>query len=416
MTIRHPRLLLVTLLLLLGCTTPPPTPQSATPTITTIPDTPTPDIITPDIITSDTATSTTPTPLHLLTPTPTPTPTTPTPAAIPESIIDLPGATVPPGFSFKLFADLYRPTSLAFDTNGRLYATSFDGTIHILQDTSGDGRADSDTLFARGFNTALGITLHPNTGDVYISDMGRITRLQDSSGDGTADVRQELVSNLPNGLHQNDNLKFGPDGLLYIGIGSTCDACTETDPRSATIMRFDINSGDGEVVASGLRNPFDLAFHPTTGDLFATDNGRDDLGMDAPQEELNHITPGSDYGWPDCWDDRQGPGCDGTETAVTFFAPHSSANSLDFYTYSQFPPAYQNDAFVAIFGSWLKSGVQTGIQHIELTPSGDSYTATTSWFATWPGGMPLGLIIGPDGALYVGDYINSKIYRISYGP
>ncbi|GAB4277350.1 MAG: sorbosone dehydrogenase family protein [Candidatus Promineifilaceae bacterium] len=349
-------------------------------------------------------------------PTPPATPTTTaTPWPVPESTIDSPGAQLPPGFSFKLFADIYRPTSLAFSTDGALYITSFDGTVHILRDTDSDGRADSDTLFAQGFNTALGITLHPQSGDVYISDMGRITLLRDTDSDGHADVRQEVVSGLPNGLHQNDNLKFGPDGMLYMGIGSTCDACTEEDPRSATIMRFNPETGEGEIIAAGLRNPFDLAFHPQTGDLFATDNGRDDLGMEAPQEELNHIIMGSHYGWPDCWDDQQGPMCAGTETAVAFFESHSSANSLDFYTGSQFPPPYQNSLFVAIFGSWLKAGVQTGIQHITLTPTDTGYTATAEWFATWPDGMPLGLIAGSDGALYVGDYINNKIYRISYG-
>ncbi len=361
-----------------------------------------------------TETPTTPPTNTAVSPVPTTTPTA-TPWPIPESTIDLPGAQLPPGFSFKLFADIYRPTSLAFSADGALYMTSFDGTVHILRDTDGDGRADSDTLFAQGFNTALGITLHPQSGDVYVSDMGRITLLRDTNGDGRADVRQEIVSGLPNGLHQNDNLKFGPDGMLYMGIGSTCDVCTEEDPRSATIMRFDPDTGEGEIVATGLRNPFDLAFHPQTGDLFATDNGRDDLGMDAPQEELNHIITGGHYGWPDCWDNNQGPMCDGTETAVAFFESHSSANSLDFYTGSQFPPPYQNSLFVAIFGSWLKAGVQTGIQHVTLTPTDTGYTATTEWFATWPDGMPLGLIVGSDGALYVGDYINSKIYRISYG-
>ena len=85
-----------------------------------------------------------------------------------------------------------------------------------------------------------------------------------------------------------------------MGIGSTCDACFEADFRSATIMRFNIETGTAEVFASGLRNPYDLAFHPITGALFATDNGRDDLGLEAPAEELNHIIQGGHYGFPDC--------------------------------------------------------------------------------------------------------------------
>lgn len=342
---------------------------------------------------------------------PTPTEIIPTP----ESIIEVAGATVPPGFSLIKFADLYRPTSLAFDAAGRLYVTSFDGTVHALQDVDGDGRSDSDTVFASGFSTALGITLRPGTNDVYVSSNGQITQLRDENGDDQADFREVFISGLPTGLHQNDNLKFGADGWLYMGVGSTCDACVEVDERSGTIMRFNVDTGDSEIIATGLRNPYDLAFHPLTGDLFATDNGRDDLGLGSPFEELNRIVSGGDYGWPDCWNDREGSDCTGTETAVAFFEPHSSANGLDFYTGNHFPAEYQNNAFVAIFGTFLTDGIATGVARVQLTPDGDSYQSTVSWFAQWPDGRPLPLIVGPDGALYVGDYINEVIYRISYG-
>lgn len=342
-----------------------------------------------------------------------PTPTEPLPT--PVATIELAGATVPPGFSFIKFADLYRPTGLAFDAAGRLFVTSFDGTVHILQDVNGDGRSDSDIVFATGFSTALGITLRPNTNDVYVSSNGQITLLRDENSDNQAEFREVFVSGLPTGLHQNDNLKFGSDGWLYMGVGSTCDACLEVDERSGTIMRFNVDTGESEIIASGMRNPYDLAFHPTTGDLFATDNGRDDLGLDSPFEELNHIIMGGDYGWPGCWNVGEGTNCVGTETAVAFFEPHSSANGLDFYTGSQFPAEYQNDAFVAIFGTFLTDGVATGIARVQLTPDGDSYQSTVSWFAQWPDGRPLPLIMGPDGAIYVGDYMNEVIYRISYG-
>jgi len=344
------------------------------------------------------------------TPNPSPTPT------IPAAIIELAGAELPPGFSLIKFAGLYRPTAFTFDAQGRLYATSVDGNVYRLTDNDLDGRADEQIVFASGFFLPLGVTVHLPTGDIYLSHQGAITRLRDTDGDGRADETATIASGLPTGRHQNDNLKFGPDGWLYMGIGSTCDACFEADPRSATIMRFNIETGAAEVFASGLRNPFDVAFHPLTGDLFATDNGRDDLGLDVPQEELNHIVQDGNYGFPGCWDAGDQSGCQNFIPAVAFFEAHSSANGLDFENGNRFPIEFRHNAFVSIYGSLFKDGVQTGVARVILTETEETYTGLTEWFARFPAGaQPLPLLFGPDGALYVGDYSNDTIYRISYG-
>jgi glucose/arabinose dehydrogenase len=337
-------------------------------------------------------------------------------STIPASTVELKGAEVPPGFSLIKFADLYRPTAFAFDDRGRMYVTSQDGNVYILRDQDKDGRADSRAIFATGYYFPVGVAIHIPTGEVYVSYQGAITILNDTDGDERSNKEKILVDHLPTGKHQNDNLKFGPDGKLYIGVGSTCDACEDSDPRSAAILRFDIETGESEIVATGMRNPYDLAFHPITGDLFATDNGRDDLGMDAPFEELNHIIYGGDYGYPNCWNKQDAPSCEDTIPAVAFFEAHSSADGLDFYHGKTFPAEYHGNAFVSIFGSWLKPNVQTGIQRVVLSENGDNYTGETSWFVRFPqGAMPLPLLFGPDDALYVGDYINDAIYRISYG-
>ncbi len=424
---RHIWFFLPVIILIMGCaalTTATPTPLSptASPPLT---NSPTATAVLPTATFPPIPPTTPPAPTKPPTDTPAPTYTpthtpTATPWPIPETIIEAPGAVLPPGFSIIRYASLDRPTSLTMDADGRLYAASQDGTIHVFADLDGDGRSDSDTILSSGFNIPLGVAIHPQNGDIYISSVGKISILRDFDGDFIADEAVNLVNVLPTGLHLNSNLKFGPDGYLYMGVGSTCDACVEEDPRSATIMRFDPITGESEIIAHGLRNAFDLAFHPFTHDMFATDNGRDDLGMDAPQEELNHIKPGAHYGWPDCWDEGIGPGCAGTETAVAFFEPHSSADSLEFQTSPLVPPIYTSQPdraslYVGVFGSWLKPTVQTGIVHIHLIPDGDSYQTEQTWFAQWDNAMPLGLTIGPDGAIYVGDFINDVIYRISYG-
>jgi len=346
--------------------------------------------------------------------------TSPTPvytATIPASTSELEGTILQPGFSILKFATLYRPTALTFDLNGNVLVASADSNIYILSDNNKDGHADTQSIFASGYYIPLGLTVHPVTGEVYVSYQGAIAVLSDSDQDGKSDSSHILVEGLPStGRHQNNNLEFGIDGWLYMGMGSTCDACAETDARNATIMRFNIETGEKEIYASGMRNPFDIAFHPITGELFATDNGRDDLGLGAPQEELNLIIQNGNYGFPNCWDAQDTPGCEGTIPAVGFFEPHSSADGLDFYTGTQFPSQYQNNAFVGIFGSWLNPSLETGVKRVILTSQNRTYTSEVSWFVKFPKGvMPLPIQFGNDGALYVGDYINDAVYRISYG-
>ncbi len=335
---------------------------------------------------------------------------------IPASIVELNGAEVQPGFSLIKFADLPRPTAFAFDSQGRMYVTSQEGNIYLLTDADKDGRADKTSIFASGYVFPLGIVVRNATGDVYVSHQGVISVLRDHNGDDTADQEIILAGDLPFGEHQNDNLKFGPDGWLYIGVGSTCNACNDSNPLAATILRINVETGEKEIFATGLRNPYDIAFQPDTGNLFATDNGRDDLGMDSPFEELNHIVQGGDYGYPDCWNEQDQTGCENTIPAVAFFEAHSSADGLDFYNGQNFPAEYRGNAFLSIFGSWLKPNVQTGIQRVVFSQNGNSITSETSWFVLFPSGvMPLPVAFGPDDALYVGDYINNVIYRISYG-
>ncbi len=358
-----------------------------------------------------------------LPPTDTPPPPTATTAPEPdppsEVIIELEGARLPPGFSVIEYARLPRPTGLTFDAQGRLWATNHVGEVWVFDDTDDDGRADFEQQYAFGFNIPLGVAVHPENGDVYISQDSKITIARDIDGDLSADEYESIVSDLPIGLHKNNNLEFGADGMLYMGVGSTCNACVEVDARSATIMRFDPTSGAGEVIATGLRNPFDIAFHPDTGQLFATENGRDDLGQNEPPEELNLIVEGADYGWPDCYGNGGGANCEGTEAPAEIFQAHASVNGLTFYTGERFPRLYRGDLYTTNFGAW-QYALQIGIQRVELSDDGaGGFSAESSWFLRTD--IPLlPLVEGPDGALYFGTYnINApavgSIYRISYG-
>lgn len=350
------------------------------------------------------------------TPEPTAPPTeTPEPTVPAETIIEIPNVTLPEGFSLIKYADIIAPTGLAFSDDGTLYATSLNGgEILAFRDQDGDGRSDFSSRFSFGFDQPVGIAQHPETGDLYVSSTAKISILRDLDGDYEADEAVNFTDGLPHDRHKNNNLKFGADGWLYMGVGSTCDVCYEVDERSATIMRFDTETGASEVYATGLRNAYDIAFN-AAGDLFSTENGRDDLGTFEPFEELNHIVEGGDYGFPDCWNESDQPGCENSEKAVAFFEARSSTNSITFYDGSTFPAEYDDVLFAGVFGSWVNQNIGRGILQLSLDPSGDTYAGNMEWFAEWPNGWILGMAIGPDGALYVGDYQNGGIYRISYG-
>jgi len=287
-----------------------------------------------------------------------------------------------PGFDIKLFAgpadveDWSRsgpdgaysgPTSLAFDSRGRLFVGTLAGRILIMLDNNDDGVVDQVKQFASGLGNVLGIEFRSD-GDLYITSnltidvggTGRIIRLRDTNGDDVADEQTIVVDNLPSqGDHQTDRLKFGPDGRLYFGQGSATDAGTPDPGRpaegtlNATIISIDPDNPQLNIVATGLRNPFGMAFHPETGELFATDGGSGELGdlPDlAPPEEVNWIIPGGNYGFPLCEGtptaDR--PGCVGVRAPAIQYPPHLTPTALAFYTGPQ-AGEFRNQLLLALY-------------------------------------------------------------------
>ncbi|MBX6350084.1 MAG: PQQ-dependent sugar dehydrogenase [Clostridia bacterium] len=276
------------------------------------------------------------------------------PLAASEGSEPPPAPEGPPGddprfFTRSLFADgLAQPTAMAFAPDGSLYVTELGGRVAVLKDQDGDGRAEVAT-FATGLASPLGVAVLRD-GDVVVSERGRITRLRDTDGDGRADRRDAIVTGLPVGRHQNDAVVVGLDNRLYWGQGSRTDHGEGgVLAREAAVLSADLDGTDLTVVARGLRNPYGLAFDPATGELFATDNGRDT--PEGVPDELNVIHEGADYGWPDCWGDGGGRNCEGTEPPVALFPDHSSADGIAVYRGTAFPAEYDGAVFVALWGA-----------------------------------------------------------------
>jgi hypothetical protein len=219
--------------------------------------------------------------------------------------------------------------------------------------------------------------------------------------------------------------------MLYVANG-TCENRRRTtdDPRRGTIQRYtpdgripaDNPDPTSPVIATGLRNPYGLAVHPVDGSLFATDNGRDDLGDDLPPEELNHIRfgPGEPiraYGWPECYGDGRGNECQDTEPPIAELEPHASANGLTVYTGDQFGPEYKHNIFIAYYGAGNPGRRPYGrkVARVELTRSGSTYQARVTDFAV---GFerPLTVLTAANGGLIVADFGpiggTGAVYRI----
>ena len=318
------------------------------------------------------------------------------------------GVSVPPGFRAEIFArGLHRPTALAYGPGGRLYAAQESGEVVAV------AAGARPRTVAAGFRTPLGLAWRART--LFVSAQGALYGLR--VVDGRARERWTVVRGLPYELHQQNNVVVGRDGRLYIGSGSTCNACAEADRRSAAILSVRPDGGDLRVVASGLRNPFGLAVHPGSGRLFASVNGRDDLGSaraPEPAEMVVRVRRGAWYGWPQCWPSmklRKMVGrCRGVTPPLAYLEPHSSADGIVFYDDDAFPPRFRGDLFVAQWGQYNERRFGRRVVRVEL-PVSRRQRARVSTFAT---GFehPLAVAVDPLGALLVADWGRGVIYRI----
>ena len=337
---------------------------------------------------------------------------------------------VPAGFHVNLFAEgLAGPRFIHFGPDKALYiAERKAGRIVTVHDDDGDGVADRQTVFAAELPQPHSLVYYE--GAWYIGVPSGVIRLIDRDNDGVAETRQTVIDDYPIGGHSTRTVEFLPDGRMVVSIGSSCNVCEEKDKRRATVMIYDSPEANGErVFASGLRNAVGLAIHPDTGELWATNNGRDMLGDDMPPEAVYIVRDGLDYGWPYCHngtiidpDFGEIDACEGVEKPVINMQAHSAPLGLVFYTGKSFPKEYHGDVFIAFHGSWNRS-IPTGYKVVRLPLDGSKPLGSVEDFATgWldevkekASGRPVGLAVGPGGDLFVSDDKAGMIYRISYG-
>ena len=351
------------------------------------------------------------------------TPPLPTASSTPVSFLHL-----PPGFQATAFArDLHGPRLITFSPNGTLIVAER-GTGHILAfpDPQHNGQTTGPVVVASGLNDPTSVAFAPD-GSLYVGEASRVTRFT-LGPDMKSTSMQIIVPHLPTGgNHITRTVLIGPDKQLYVSIGSTCNDCVETDPMRATVWVYNSDGSGGKLFARGLRNAVGLAINPWNQHIWATDNGRDLLGDNIPPETVYALQDGGNYGWPVCHagtiidPDLGKPGdCNGIVQPLVKMQAHSAPLGLAFYKASAFPAAYRG-LFVAFHGSWNRT-VPTGYKVIFIPLNAQGTVAGTpqdflTGFLTSQNqvlGRPVGLAVGPDGALYVSDDLGGVIYRIAY--
>ncbi len=346
--------------------------------------------------------------------------------------------SLPPGFKISIFAS---SAGSAFSTpgpnpglrmmlfnGGALYASvPSQGKIVFFKDENGDWKADSQETLIGGLDNPHGIDFFD--GWFYVAEESRVIRVRQGGGKADSGSMQVLVEGMPTGARHFTRTVKVRDGKLFVSIGSSCNVCVESDEKRAAITRCELDGTNCTVFAKGLRNAVGLAFHPVTGKLYATDNGRDWLGDDLPPDEINIVEEGRNYGWPTCYGKNVHDADFDKNTYIRnpceepFEVPslvdlqaHSAPLGLVFYNGTMFPSEYRGNLFVAFHGSWNR-GVPTGYKIVRI----DMASLSVSDFATgWLKqdgsviGRPVEVIAAPDGALLVSDDNAGKIYRITY--
>lgn len=295
--------------------------------------------------------------------------------------------------------------------------------VKQIVDTNGDGKADSSTVFADGFHSALegiGAGVLARKGKVFYSDLPNLWLLEDKNGDGKADQRKSLsygygvrVGFLGHDLH---GLIMGPDGKLYFSIGDRGSNIEQDGrhigyPDTGCVFRCNPDGSELEVFAYGLRNPQELAFDDY-GNLFTGDNNSD--GGD--RARIVYLVEGGDSGWRVGFQFITQPNSRGPwnsekmwypqwEGQAAFLVPPieniaDGPSGFAYYPGTGLPPKYQDHFFLADF----RGGKGSGIHSFALKPKGAGFALIDHEKFVWDC-LPTDVGFGIEPGIYFTDWV-----------
>ena len=343
---------------------------------------------------------------------------------------------VPPGFRVCVFARGFdEPRWMAVAPNGDIFvADSGAGKVIVLHPVAERPNVASRETFADHLNLPFGIAFHNEY--VYVADTDKILRFHFDPGTSARMGNPEAIMELPGWgyfQHWTRSLTFSPDGKhMLVSVGSRTNVSIESDTRRGAILVADPDGRNMRIYAGGLRNAVGIGFNPSSSDLWATVNERDDLGDDVPSDYFTHVTDGGFYGWPYSYlgqhvDNRVAPRPELVARAIVpdvLLGAHVAPLQFVFYQAHQFPPMYHGGAFIAEHGSWnrrLKSGYQVvflpfrgGVPRGQPTPFFAGFVPNPSGESVY--GRTTGVAVAADGSLLISDDGGNVIWRVSYDP
>src|SRR5690606_20364113 len=308
--------------------------------------------------------------------------------------------------------------------------TRNEGKVYALKDEDGDYRADQVYEVATDLEQPNGVAFRD--GALYVAAVSRLFKYPNIEQQLSDPPDPELIyEDFPNEFHHGwKYIAFGPDGKLYVPVGAPCNICdrTDEDERFATISRMDPDGGNREIIAHGVRNTVGFTWHPQSGDLWFTDNGRGMMGDDIPPCELNTLAGiGQHFGYPFCHgadvkDPEFGEGHDCSEFVppVQSLGAHVAPLGVKFDTGSMFPDSYKGHAFIAEHGSWNRSskvGYKISLVRLENDQAVSYETFIDGWLdqgSQEAFGRPVDLLFLEDGSMLISDDQGDAIYRITY--
>ena len=266
-------------------------------------------------------------------------------------------------------------------------------------------------------------------GVLYIAELSRISKVENIEDNLDNPPKPVVIyDDLPKDeAHGWKFLTIGPDDKLYFQVGAPCNICMPS-PAHAQIRRINLDGSGAEVVARGIRQIVGMDFSPITKQLYFTENSRDWLSEDIPEEKLNRLTqPGKDnFGYPYCHQgniaDQEfgwGHSCDEFTKPIALLGPHTAALGMRFYTGNTFPSEYRNAIFIARHGSWNRTK-KIGGDIVVARLSEDGAVKSIEPFITGfiennnYVGRPADVEFVKDGSMLISDDFNGAVYRVTY--